>query len=103
MRSWRKNAGESIPRKFGCGGNSAKVFPYAGINSHLVEKQEANYLLPRYGRVLAAANISWERARTRISSVKFSHRTVPEESTRNSAGREMSCFSGPPPTCKRWY
>jgi hypothetical protein len=37
----------------------------------------------------AAVSISSARGRTRTSSVKFSQRTVPEPSTRNSAGREM--------------
>ena len=52
---------------------------------------------------LAAASISSARARTRMSLVKFTHRIVPDGSRRNSAGREMSCFSGPPATCSRSY
>ncbi len=48
---------------------------------------------------LAAASISSALARTRMSSVKLVQRTVPEESTRNSAGRAMSWPSGPPPAC----
>src|SRR5262249_48840300 len=50
---------------------------------------------------LATDSISSARARTRISSVKFTQRTVPDESRRNSAGREMSCLAGPPATCSR--
>lgn len=49
----------------------------------------------------AAASISWARGRTRMSSVKFSQRTVPERSTRNSAGREMSWPSGPAAACSK--
>jgi hypothetical protein len=51
----------------------------------------------------AAASISSARARTRTSSVKFSQRTVPERSTKNSAGREMSRPSGPAAACSRPY
>src|SRR5689334_3761286 len=60
-------------------------------------------LLPAYFNSLAAASISSALARTRISSVKFTQRTTPEESTRNSAGREISLPSGPPPLCSRLY
>jgi hypothetical protein len=49
----------------------------------------------------AAASISWARGRTRTSSVKFSQRTMPERSTRNSAGREMSWPSEPAAACRR--
>ena len=55
-----------------------------------------------YRRPFAAANISSARARTRTSSVKLTQRTIPDESTKNSAGRAMSCPSGPPPACSRW-
>ena len=48
------------------------------------------------GNFRAAANISSARARTRMSSVKLVHCTIFDESTRNSAGRAMSCPSGPP-------
>src|SRR5207244_10501845 len=51
----------------------------------------------------AAASICSARGLTRMSSVKFSQRTVPERSTKNSAGREMSCSLGPPALCnKSW-
>src|SRR5579864_5363912 len=39
------------------------------------------------------------RARTRISSVRFTQRTVPVESTRNSAGRAMSWSLIPARAC----
>lgn len=54
-----------------------------------------------YGIDLAAASMSSDLARTRMSSVKFAQRTVPVESTRNSAGREMSVVFGPPPACSK--
>jgi len=47
----------------------------------------------------AASNLS-ARGLTRMSSVKFSQRTVPERSIRNSAGRAISVPSGPPRGCK---
>jgi hypothetical protein len=48
----------------------------------------------------AAASNSSARGLTRMSSVKFSQRTVPERSIRNSAGRAISVPSGPPRGCK---
>jgi len=49
----------------------------------------------------AASNLS-ARGLTRMSSVKFSQRTVPERSIRNSAGRAISVPSGPPPRWRSW-
>lgn len=54
-----------------------------------------------YWIALAAASISLALARMRKSSVKLVQRTVPEVSTRNSAGRAMSLPPGPPPLCSR--
>lgn len=50
-----------------------------------------------YSSFLACASISSARARTRRSSVKLTQRTTLEASTRNSAGRAISCPSGPAP------
>src|SRR2546429_504326 len=47
------------------------------------------------------ASASSGRARTTKSSVKFTQRTFPDESIRNSAGREMSAPSRRPCTCTR--
>jgi len=48
-----------------------------------------------------AASASSGRARTTKSSVRFTQRTFPDESIRNSAGREMSAPSRRPCTCTR--
>jgi hypothetical protein len=48
-----------------------------------------------------AASASSGRARTTKSSVRFTHRTFPDESIRNSAGREMSAPSRRPCACTR--
>jgi AcrR family transcriptional regulator len=50
-----------------------------------------------------AASTSPGRARTRISPVKLTHRTVPVESTRNSAGRAISCPFSPAFGCNTPY
>ena len=50
-----------------------------------------------------ACNTSWGRARTAILSVRFTHRTMPSESRRNSAGRAMSAPLGPAPGCNTSY
>ncbi len=42
-------------------------------------------------------------ARTRMSSVRFTHRIVPAASTRNSAGRAMSLPASPPLACSTPY
>ncbi len=57
-------------------------------------------VLNDYRMERAGANNSSARGLTRISSVKFSQRTVPERSIRNSAGREISVPSGPPRGCR---
>ena len=51
----------------------------------------------------AARIMSSGRARTRKSSVRLTQRITPDESTRNSAGRAMSCPFTPAPRCKRSY
>ena len=48
-----------------------------------------------------AASASSGRARTTKSSVRFTQRTFPDGSIRNSAGREMSAPSRRPCTCTR--
>lgn len=48
-----------------------------------------------------AASASSGRARTTKSSVRFTQRTFPDESIRNSAGREMSAPSRRPCRCTR--
>src|SRR5208337_4086921 len=53
---------------------------------------------------LSAVLRTWSPlARTRTSSVRFTQRTVPVGSIRNSAGRAMSTALGPPRTCRRSY
>jgi hypothetical protein len=66
----------------------------------LVDYRSDELVLNDYRMERAGASNSSARGLTRMSSVKFSQRTVPERSIRNSAGREISVPSGPPPGCR---